>query len=919
MNMNSNTVSQKHGKHEAITNLNQRQVPIQRKRRQGTGPSPSPSPSPSPPTTELTASALVGAVTIEVADTTGFSVGDFIMISAGPSQDVSGISEIYSGSVTSSASSATITLISPLTFAYTVGTKIAMTTPTSELISPGVIGDTSIKVAWTTSGFSVEDSIIINLHTAEEELLNIGYIDVADMSVPGTVPSTVIHLITPLQFAHPSGTEFTLTVTIGDSAAALFALFRGGIYEVCGCTIPDQQPGCSSACINPSPAGELECIAQGHANCGAHCEDEMGIQDSDECLPDDEGYGVCDCNIPDTDGCASACVTPSPAAELECQALGHADCGAHCLSDMGIQDPDECLPDDEEDRYGVCSCDVPDTDGCASACVTPSPAAELECQALGHADCEEYCLDDMGIQDADECLPDEEQGPKGCDWADGVQQGCVWVNHVNDSPGEVTCDYVSQDENCRTDLDPFGDPLCPDERNCDPNYNTRQAKGSRYSEEEEEEENVVGEGSDVSDEAGQCPSGVGNPIIVAPDSPAAFQCSGGGTLGAIGDCCSPEISTELRDARPDDELLYLPWVESRQLCIDEGWVHWLVDDSNPNQIETDGISEVQDECNAITDRTGAQRICEQLDGCTGFVAYDPNTFTPLSIPGDPRRARRQNGDDDYVSCLQFCTEHGNDGFDDCASEMETFIYVGSGQQLSCAHACHIRSTGIAENECKTYCGRHVESGCDFQAGENAFNLCVESGCDTEHECITPDDHEGLAYCINKRDGCIAGCEMYNAASDGMNNGMVDQQGTGNDDQDNDCEKNGDAGDWQCPQSDQAIPCAWVCDSTVDCPDEADEDLEFCAAWTSGGGQSNSNDAHKFTVEGMFLFLFESSYTTCNAADDVIFAEVCYVVDCCFANPAVYVSAAEASYIHWRRQQRRWRRRTSGIRCGRRCR
>lgn len=132
--------------------------------------------------------------------------------------------------------------------------------------------------------------------------------------------------------------------------------------------------------------------------------------------------------------------------------------------------------------------------------------------------------------------------------------------------------------------------------------------------------------------------------------------------------------------------------------------------------------------------------------------------------------------------------------------------------------------------------------------------------------------------------------MYNAASDGMNNGMVDQQGTGNDDQDNDCEKNGDAGDWQCPQSDQAIPCAWVCDSTVDCPDEADEDLEFCAAWTSGGGKAT-------VVEGMFLFLFESSYTTCNAADDVIFAEVCYVVDCCFANPAVYVSAAEASYIN----------------------
>ena len=47
------------------------------------------------------------------------------------------------------------------------------------------------------------------------------------------------------------------------------------------------------------------------------------------------------------------------------------------------------------------------------------------------------------------------------------QQPCVWVNHVNDKPGSLTCDCVDVEDPCRAWLPGTTEGACPDEPKCD--------------------------------------------------------------------------------------------------------------------------------------------------------------------------------------------------------------------------------------------------------------------------------------------------------------------------------------------------------------------------------------------------------------------------------------------------------------------
>ena len=58
----------------------------------------------------------------------------------------------------------------------------------------------------------------------------------------------------------------------------------------------------------------------------------------------------------------------------------------------------------------VCACPFPNTGACHDACVSPTRNAEAECARLGYASCKEYCLVDMGLTDASECISDAYTG-----------------------------------------------------------------------------------------------------------------------------------------------------------------------------------------------------------------------------------------------------------------------------------------------------------------------------------------------------------------------------------------------------------------------------------------------------------------------------------------------------------------------------
>jgi len=77
---------------------------------------------------------------------------------------------------------------------------------------------------------------------------------------------------------------------------------------------------------------------------------------------------------------------------------------------------------------------------------------EVTCDCVSPQD---PCLTDMGPDGAD-CIPDE-----SC--LEENQEVCVDVNHQYNSPGEVTCDCVSPQDPCLTDMGPDGADCIPDE------------------------------------------------------------------------------------------------------------------------------------------------------------------------------------------------------------------------------------------------------------------------------------------------------------------------------------------------------------------------------------------------------------------------------------------------------------------------